>query len=123
MVQVNRQKRQKSFHKPNGSLETRKKMAGRGGGKMRKVIVEPYIIGKTKSMKKVYAELRRSVPAVSKEVSNEKRNQRLKLAKSKMLMHEKSKSIGRKVNHAQHRPRRVIWDSDKRTTKRYKYTK
>jgi len=50
------------------------------------------------------------------------RNLRAKLAKVKIPMHKARESIGRKKNRTQHRPRRVIWESEKTAMKRYKYT-
>jgi len=112
--------RQKSFHKPNGSACDRKRMGGRGGKVKRDIIIAPYKKGKTKSMKKIYAELRRNVPPVSREVSNTKRNLRRKLAKAKMPMPVSSKDNPKKNRYVR-RKRCVVWPSEKNPLPRYRY--
>jgi len=102
--------RQRSFHRPNGKKEDAKNAKGKGGNPLRTVIVAPYKKGETSSMKKIYAELTHKLPVIS----NVPRNLRRKLAKMKMPMKEKNQSIGRKKNHAAHRPRRVIWPSEQK---------
>jgi hypothetical protein len=110
--------RQRSFHKPNGKSIDNLKAKG-CFGKQLKVFsdIRPYRSkgkNKTKSMKQLYAEMPQK-PPMSKSDINQARNLRRKLAKMKMPMkNSPAKSIGRKRNNAVHRPRRVIWPSERR---------
>jgi hypothetical protein len=114
--------RQKSFHKPNGNLEARKKAKGCGG---KQLVVFPDIKPfkakgrwKTKTMKELYAEVPRF--ELRSQRLREARKLRRKLAKMKMPMPE-GREDNPKKNRSDRRPRRVEWPSEKNPAPRYRY--
>jgi len=115
--------RQRSFHKPNGSLEARKKAKGSFGENSASFEdVKPFRAKgrwKTKSMKQLYAEVPRRVER-NAQGRKEVRKLRRKLATMKIPM-TVSREGNPKKDSSSRRPRCAVWPSEKNPSPRYRY--
>jgi len=115
--------RQRTFHKPNGSLETRKRAKGKSGKPLRIFEgIRPFHASgrwKTKTWKELYAEAPRPHKRGAQS-RKEARKLRQKLAKMKMPIPTGRKGNPKKDRSCR-RPRRVEWPSEKNPKPRYRY--
>ena len=115
--------RQRTFHKPNGSLETRKRAKGKSGKPLAVFPdIRPFHASgrwKTKTWKELYA----AAPHPHKrnaQSHKEARKLRQKLTKMKMPIPAGRKGNPKK-NSCDRRPRRIVWESEKNPSPRYRY--